>query len=184
MYVLNTWMLILKYLKLDRIISSQQAVSGATSNIDTGGGGGAFNTKKEMRQFILSLLVVITLLSGLYLHRFNKNHPSNICYEISKPQFSFWISLKSYDRSIKTAWRRLELTLSYYGEILIEDSSKEFNGTGHRLIADTLESWLQRFSRQIIFSWNLCYEYFWLILTWAWNRGHGRIIVSSHCVRG
>ena len=49
MYVLNTWMLILKYLKLDRIISSQQAVSGAISNIDTGGGGGgAFNTKKEI----------------------------------------------------------------------------------------------------------------------------------------
>ena len=53
MYVLNTWMLILKYLKLDRIISSQHAVSGAISNIDTGGGGGAFNTKKEMRQFII-----------------------------------------------------------------------------------------------------------------------------------
>ena len=107
MYVLNTWMLILKYLKLDRIISSQQAVSGATSNIDTGGGGGAFNTKKEMRQFILSLLVVITLLSGLYLHRFNKNHPSNICYDIKTTVFilNFPQILRSFNKNCLAAAR-------------------------------------------------------------------------------
>lgn len=109
MFVLNTWMLILKYLKLDRIIFSQQAVSGAISNIDTGGeGGSTFNTKKEIETiYYIPHIVVITLLSGLCLHRFNKNHPSNICYDIKTTVFilNFPQIFRSFNKNCLAAAR-------------------------------------------------------------------------------
>ena len=71
------------------------------------------------------------------LYRFNESHLSNICSEIKTVVFIL-NSPKSDNRSLKSAWRPLQLTLSYYDEMVImviEDWTKEFNGTGHRMIA-------------------------------------------------
>ena len=159
-----------------------QAVSGATSNIDTGGGatGTTFNTKKEIEAiyYVPSWLsrccldcVFIDSMKIIYQTYVMKSKPYS--FHLHFPQI-----LRSFNKLPGGGSSSLYLIIARF-----------LSGTRARSLMEPVtrwlqltESWLTRFSRQIIFSWNLCYEYFRLILTWAWDRGHGRI-VSSHCVR-